>query len=178
MSQCPIAEPQHQYAGCRDGRTKLVRNSDEFPQTLPADVEQAAQAFIVIWGRSAERVRPTVSASQLRALLVAESYESITLTGLAEELRSTPSVTSRLCDRLQAAGLLVREAGTDDRREITLQLSRDGRRLLRKFRKDRQADLEEVLRIMKPRSRAALLAGLDAFHAAATELGLPDEELA
>lgn len=157
---------------------KLVRNNDGFPERLPADVEQAAQAFVVIWGRSAERIRPSVSASQLRALLLVESYESITLTGLAEELRSTPSVTSRLCDRLQAAGLLIRATGAEDRREITLQLSRDGQRLLRKFRKDRQADLEEVLRLMKPRSRAALLAGLDAFHAAATELGLPDEELA
>ncbi|MCI2423433.1 MarR family transcriptional regulator [Saccharopolyspora sp. K220] len=142
------------------------------------DLEASVGVLMVVWGRSAERIKPKVSPSQLRALVVVDRHGSINLMSLADELGSIPSVTSRLCDRLQAAGLLDRVAGADDRREVMLQLSKDGRRLLRQFRRERQADLKQVLSAMTPRSRSALLTGLSAFYAAATELGLPDEELA
>lgn len=142
------------------------------------EVEAAVGALMVVWGRSAERIKPKVSASQLRALAVIGRHHAINLMSLADELGSIPSVTSRLCDRLQAAGLLIRAASRGDRREVSLQLSKDGRRLLRQFRRERQADLKEVLEAMSPRSRNALRTGLNAFYAAATELGLPEEELA
>lgn len=142
------------------------------------DLEANVGLLVVVWGRSAERIKPKVSASQLRALVVVDRHGAINLMSLADELSSTPSVTSRLCDRLQAAGLLDRVTGADDRREVMLQLSKDGRRLLRQFQRERQADLKKVLDEMTPRSRNALLTGLSAFYAAATELGLPHEELA
>lgn len=156
----------------------LVRQSDPLPDEFLDDVETAARALVVVWGRSAERLRPKVSPSQLRALIVVDRHATINLMSLADELGSIPSVTSRLCDRLQAAGLLVREVSVGDRREIVLKLSRDGRRLLRQFRRDRKADLEAVLQQMNPRSRSALRTGLEAFYSAANELGIPDRELA
>ena len=155
-----------------------MRKPDPLSAESLDDLEAGIGVLMVVWGRSAERIKPQVSPSQLRALVVVDRHGSINLMSLADELGSIPSVTSRLCDRLQAAGLLDRLAGSDDRREVMLQLSKDGRRLLRQFRRERQADLKQVLDEMTPRSRNALLTGLSAFYAAATELGLPDEELA
>ncbi|MBB5152553.1 DNA-binding MarR family transcriptional regulator [Saccharopolyspora phatthalungensis] len=153
-----------------------MRQADPLSPEVLDDLEAGIGALLVVWGRSTERIKPKVSASQLRALVVVDRHDAITLTSLADELGSIPSVTSRLCDRLQAAGLLVRAASASDRREVMLRLSKDGRRLLRQFRRERQADIKEVLGAMSPRSRGALLTGLGAFYAAATELGLPDEE--
>jgi DNA-binding MarR family transcriptional regulator len=155
-----------------------VHQSDPLSSETVDDFEASVGALMVVWGRSAERIKPKVSASQLRALVVVERHGAINLMSLADELGSIPSVTSRLCDRLQAAGLLVRAASEGDRREVMLQLSKDGRRVLRQFRRERQADLREVLDAMSPRSRSALINGMSAFYAAATELGLPDQELA
>ncbi|WP_425441721.1 MarR family transcriptional regulator [Saccharopolyspora shandongensis] len=107
-----------------------------------------------------------------------DRHSSINLAGLSDELGSIPSVTSRLCDRLQAAGLLVRRSSAIDRREIVLQLSPDGRRFVQRFRRARKADLAAVLQQMSARSRNALLMGLNAFYSAAMELGHADEELA
>ncbi|MEY8041217.1 MarR family transcriptional regulator [Saccharopolyspora cebuensis] len=156
----------------------LARHADRLPPELPAEVEAAARALVVVWGRSSERLKPTISAAQLRALVVVDRHRTINLVSLADELGSTPSVASRLCDRLQAAGVLERGTSPGDRREVVLRLSQDGRRLLRRFHRDRRADLDEVLLAMVARSRTALLDGLNAFHLAATELGPPDEEFA
>ncbi|MER6987725.1 MarR family transcriptional regulator [Saccharopolyspora hirsuta] len=142
------------------------------------DFEAGVGLLLVVWARSAERIKPKVSASQLRALVVVDRHGAINVMSLADELGSIPSVTSRLCDRLQAAGLLDRVASEGDRREVMLQLSRDGRRLLRQFRRERQADLKQVLDAMSPRSRSALLTGMSAFYAAATELDLSEDMLA
>ena len=117
---------------------------DPVPDEILNELEAAARALVLVWGRSAERLRPKVSASQLRALIVVGRHTSINLMSLADELGSIPSVTSRLCDRLQAAGLLTRTTGVQDRREVVLNLTRDGRRLLQQFRRDRKADLREV----------------------------------
>lgn len=155
-----------------------MRKPDPLSTEHLDDLEAGIGVLMVVWGRSAERMKPKVSPSQLRALVVVDRHGSINLMSLADELGSIPSVTSRVCDRLQAAGLLDRVAGSDDRREVMLQLSRDGRRLLRQFQRERQADLKQVLDAMPPRTRIALLTGLNAFHAAATDLDLPDEELA
>lgn len=155
-----------------------MRQPDPVPAEVLDDLEVSIGTLMVVWGRSAERIKPKVSASQLRALIVVDRHGATNLMSLADELGSIPSVTSRLCDRLQAAGLLVRAASAGDRREVVLQLSKDGRRLLRQFRRERQTDLRAVLDAMSTRNRHALLTGLSAFSAVAAELGLPEEGLA
>ncbi|MEU6263013.1 MarR family transcriptional regulator [Saccharopolyspora shandongensis] len=107
-----------------------------------------------------------------------DRHSSINLAGLSDELGSIPSVTSRLCDRLQAAGLLVRRSSAINHREIVLQLSPDGRRFVQRFRRARKADLAAVLQQMSARNRNALRMGLNAFYSAAVGLGHADEELA
>ncbi|WP_075742207.1 MULTISPECIES: MarR family winged helix-turn-helix transcriptional regulator [Actinoalloteichus] len=133
-------------------------------ETRATDV--AAESLTLLLGRAGDTVRPKVSPAQLRALQVVEWHHSINLTGLAEVLGAMPSSASRLCDRLEAAGLLERRSGALDRREIELVLSPDGVRLLSRLRETRRADLGAVLSTMSRQGRTALLRGLHEFAAA------------
>ncbi len=130
------------------------------------ETEIAAQALGLVLTRANGEVYPKVPAMQLRALHFIEDHEPVNLTRLTEELGTIPSSASRLCDRLQAAGLLDRRTAVTDRREVELVLTSDGRRLLERLRAARRADLAEVLAAMTPQGRAALLHGLREFTAA------------
>jgi len=136
---------------------------------LSAAVEAAAETLVIVWGRAQEALLQPVSASQLRALLVIDMAGAVNLNGLAEKLGAIPSSASRLCDRLQAAGLLTRSAGRTDRREVVLSLTPDGRNLLRTMQTTRRTDIAKVLDAMSPDDQAALLAGLEAFRTAAAD---------
>lgn len=129
-------------------------------------MEAAAETLVIVWGRAVEKVHPKVSPSQLGALVVVQRHRSITLGRLAEELGAIPSSASRLCDRLQAAGLLTRRSNQSDRREVSLELTKDGARLLDQLRSARQAELSGVLAGMSATEQTALLNGLAGFHAA------------
>ncbi|GDY28662.1 MarR family winged helix-turn-helix transcriptional regulator [Gandjariella thermophila] len=145
----------------------LVRDSNQQPAEVAVSVEAAAESLVIIWDRCLDRVRPRVSASQLRALLVVDRHQSINLGGLADELGAIPSSASRLCDRLEAAGLMARRTSPDDRREVALSLTAAGSRLLADLREARRSELAQVLAAMPPAARSALVTGLRGFHDAA-----------
>ena len=98
--------------------------------------------------------------AQVRALLVIEAAEDLNVTGLARALGTSPSATSRLCDRLVAAGLLARVPAADSRREILLRLTESGQRLAAWIRDQRRTALTRVLETISPRGRADLSRGL------------------
>ncbi|ALV38367.1 MarR family transcriptional regulator [Streptomyces sp. CdTB01] len=124
----------------------------------------AAELLEVVWGRAS--TAPT-SASQLRVLHILEHHDGINLRSLAESLASTPPSTSRLCDRLVAAGLVERVVSAEDRREVRLHLSGRGRAYLADLRTRRERELRSVLADMPVAKRIALLEGLEAFCDAA-----------
>ncbi|HLL35000.1 MAG TPA: MarR family transcriptional regulator, partial [Streptomyces sp.] len=114
----------------------------------------AAELLEVLWGRASTA---PASASQLRVLLMLEHHEGINLGTLADSLASTPPSTSRLCDRLQAAGFVDRVVSPTDRREVRLRLSTRGRAFLADLRARRQKELQAVLAHMPAAKRVALL---------------------
>ncbi|MET8948696.1 MarR family transcriptional regulator [Streptomyces sp. NPDC004542] len=138
------------------------------PRPEPAEVARvtatAAELLEVLWGRASTA---PASASQLRVLLILEHQEGINLRTLAQSLASTPPSTSRLCDRLEAAGFVRRVMSPDDRREVRLHLSSRGRAFLADLRTRREGTLESVLDLMPAAKRTALLEGLEAFCDAA-----------
>lgn len=101
-----------------------------------------------------------VPAAQLHALLVTEVYRGLSIGVLARSLHTSPSAVSRLCDRLQDAGLIVRTSGAGDRRAVMITLSSSGRALLAGVHRERRARLARSLDRMSPAGRAALLRGL------------------
>jgi DNA-binding MarR family transcriptional regulator len=134
----------------------LPQPEDEMART----VSRAAELLEVLWGRASTA---PVSASQLRALLVLEHNEGINLRTLADALGSSPPSISRLCDRLEAMGLVDRSPSTASRRELELHLSSRGRTYLAELRARRERELQAVLARMPTAKRQALVQGLDAF---------------
>src|SRR5260221_9580456 len=59
--------------------------------------------------RAVEGLDPDVPPAQMRALLTIDHAGSLNLSRLAGALGTTPSAASRLCDRMQAAGLGTRD---------------------------------------------------------------------
>ncbi|MET8121706.1 MarR family transcriptional regulator [Micromonospora sp. NPDC005189] len=139
-------------------------NGPPGPETsMAAALDAAAAALLGIWESAREGTANRVSGAQLRAVMVVEQSDGINLRRLATQLDMLLSSASRLCDRLVAAGMLQREPGHFDRREISLHLTPDARRLLAELRADRQAQLATVLDGMSATGRDALLRGMREF---------------
>lgn len=149
----------------------MVAFADESPQLgeCAAEIEAVAERFAAIWTSPHSALDIPVPATQLRVLFILADRDGVNLSGLARELGSLLSSASRLCDRLEAAGLIVRESGRQSRREITIRLSPDGRDLLDRVRRHRRTELEKVLTAMPSAARADLLTGLTAFRDAVSE---------
>lgn len=96
------------------------------------------------------------------------------LTTLAQAIGAIASSASRLCDRLEAAGLLSRSIASDSRREITISLTAEGCRRLEAFDAVRHQDFSVVLAQMSPEARESLRVGLTAFAEAALLAYEPD----
>jgi DNA-binding MarR family transcriptional regulator len=140
--------------------------SDPLADPLVAIIEEAASFLTALWNRETEDL--PASATQLHVLLIVERHRDINLSGLASQLGALVSSASRLCDRLEAAGLLHRLPGSS-RRAVMLRLSPEGRALLDRLRRQRREDLARVLTRMPPAARTALAAGLSQFRTAAAK---------
>jgi DNA-binding MarR family transcriptional regulator len=113
---------------------------------------------------------PGVPPTQLRVLTIVAGNRHTNMSRLAEALGVVPSSASRLCDRLEATGLLRRVPDPRDRREVRLLLTPAARRLLEELRDRRRAALAAVLERMTPAARQDLVRALAAFDAAAGSL--------
>lgn len=136
---------------------------------MAAELDETAAALLGIWESAREGTAGRVSGAQLRAVMVVEQHDGINLRRLATRLDMLLSSASRLCDRLVAAGMLEREPGRFDRREISLHLTPEGRRLLAELRADRQARLAVVLAGMSLAGRDALRDGMREFDEVARQ---------
>jgi len=122
----------------------------------------------VLWERGRDAVPTTpVSPSQLRVLLVLHEEDGINLRRLGEVLDATPSSVSRLCDRLEAMGLIERLPSPSSRRELELHLTRRAETYLAELRARRERALLDVLDRMPAPARRSLIKGLEGFRAAA-----------
>ncbi|MER7760154.1 MarR family transcriptional regulator [Streptomyces sp. NPDC097619] len=139
-----------------------------------AEACAVAELLDVLWRPGHEAVAAPVPPSQLRALTVIEQRDGINLRDLGEVLGSAAPAVSRLCDRLEAAGLVRRSRASTSRREVELRLSRQGHAVLADTRALRARRTAEVLERMSPEDRRALAEGLAAFRAAATALTGPE----
>src|ERR1700749_1098314 len=95
-------------------------------QRAAAEGGVAAEALVGIWAQVAESLDVRVSPPQLRALTAVGRYGELNLSQLAEALGALPSSASRLCDRLEAGGLLTRDTGRARRRAVRLRLAPAG----------------------------------------------------
>lgn len=146
-------------------RAQLRRNA-----TVADPVLAQAHSLVLLWDRAEDWAVPRIPPSQLRVLAALDRSGPMNLTALARELGAIPSSASRLCDRLEAAGLLTREISSGSRREVTLGVSTEGRRRLEGFAAVRRDDFAAVLEQMTPMARASLVDALRQFNEAAAQV--------
>ncbi|MFJ5807842.1 MarR family transcriptional regulator [Streptomyces sp. NBC_01426] len=129
-----------------------------------------AELLEVLLARGQDATTPAISPSQLRALLVVEQSEGINLRTLGAMLGSRPPSVTRLCDRMEAMGLLTRSRSRTSGREVELYPTRQGRALLDEYRAIRLRELSAVLDRMEPAGIEALVVGLTGLRQAAEDL--------
>ena len=137
--------------------------------SVPAGAVEAAllvvESLDALQGRGHESMPGgPIPPSQLRALLAIERSEGMNLRSLGEALASKAPAVSRLCDRLQADGLLERVPSPNSRREVELRLSRRGHALLAEYRAARVKELQAVLASMSTTDLAHLIRGMAGFR--------------
>jgi DNA-binding MarR family transcriptional regulator len=136
---------------------------------VAAAVESTAESLLSVLDGARLAQSPAVPPTQLRVLTIVAAAGHTNMSRLAEALEVVPSSASRLCDRLEATGLLRRVPDPRDRREVRLLLTPAARRLLDDLRDRRRHALAEVLARMTPAGRGELVRALAAFGAAAAE---------
>ncbi len=134
---------------------------------VAAAIESKAEALVGVLDAARLALTPAIPPTQLRVLTIIAASRHTNMSRLAEALAVVPSSASRLCDRLEATGLLRRELDPRDRREVRLLLTRDARRLLDDVRERRRQAVAEVLARMSPSARQELADSLHAFADAA-----------
>ncbi|WP_149547445.1 MarR family winged helix-turn-helix transcriptional regulator [Streptomyces marokkonensis] len=145
------------------------------PDAVALDIADAVESLTNLWSTAAQRAALRLSTHQLRALLVLEAATDLNLTALAERLGIGLPTASRLCDRLEAAGMLERSLHPERRREVRLSLTAQGRRVLDDVAARRARALAAVLAGMEPAERSALRRAMKAFLAARSGEPRPPE---
>lgn len=139
---------------------------------IAAAVETTAESLLAVLDAARLAQTPAVPPAQLRVLTIVAANRHTNMSRLAEALDVVPSSASRLCDRLEATGLLRRVPDPRDRREVRLLLTPSAKKMLAELRERRRAALAEVLERMPPPAREELVRALRAFE---TATGTGDE---
>ena len=139
---------------------------------LEDDVLLSATRVVVgISVRAADQLGEA-SLVQLRALTVLSELAAANLVQLADGMGVTVSTTSRLVDRLVAAGLADRRPSEVTRREITITLTPAGRGVLQRYDDLRVRALRARLGQLGPGRRTAVVDAL--ADLTATTPGVPE----
>jgi DNA-binding MarR family transcriptional regulator len=140
---------------------------DDRVTDVAAAVESAVDSLVSVLDAARLAQTPAVPPAQLRVLTIIAGNRHTNMSRLAEALDVVPSSASRLCDRLEATGLLRRVPDPRDRREVRLTLTPAARKLLEQLRERRRLALAEVLDRMPGTARQELVRALQAFAEAA-----------
>jgi DNA-binding MarR family transcriptional regulator len=108
-----------------------------------------------------------LSPVQLRALTFLHASPRVNLNDMALAMGVTVSTTSRLVDRLVAAGLVDRSPSAQSRREISLTITATGRRRLQRYDRRRLAEARARLAELPAAEQDTLLAALTKLSAGA-----------
>jgi len=128
-----------------------------------AAVESTVDSLVSVLEAASLAQTPNVPPAQLRVLSIIALNQHTNMNRLAEALEVVPSSASRLCDRLEATGLLRRVPDPRDRREVRLMITPAARRLLDQLHERRRQALAQVIDRMTPGDQKDLVRVLQAF---------------
>jgi DNA-binding MarR family transcriptional regulator len=104
--------------------------------------------------------RKGLSVPQFRALLKVQNHPAASLSMVAEHLGASMPTASRTVDTLVAKGLLSRESSSEDRRQVRLQLTADGKAIVCAARRATQAQMEAQFAHLSPAERSTVRDGM------------------
>lgn len=142
-------------------------------QPLTEELVEAIESLVGDWSRAETEVEPFMSPPQLRLLKILGTVDSMSVGVAAERMESLSSSVTRLCNRLESGGLIRRSTGADDRREVLLSLTTDGRQFLERLAERRAAYINAALSRMSNAALKSLRDGLLAYEKAANSDGRP-----
>jgi DNA-binding MarR family transcriptional regulator len=134
-----------------------------------ANLEMLTRALVGVTLQSLEVLSGEVSLPQFRLLLAAATLGRVPSSRLAAAAAVPASSVTRLADKLEAAGLLVRGADGRSRSIVTIEITASGRDLVARVVARRQALLAAVLARMAPADRAAVAQAAALFAELATD---------
>jgi DNA-binding MarR family transcriptional regulator len=129
----------------------------------------ASRLLVAVSARSIAAVEETITLAQFRLLVVLDGRGPVKLIGLAELLAVNPSATTRMVDRLVAAGMVDRRQNPATRREVVIGLTGAGREVVRGVTERRRAEIAEIVARMPEAARHGLVEALLAFTEAGDE---------
>ncbi len=139
-------------------------DSDELDMT---QVETGLAVLRKACDKAVDKLGGAVPGVQLRALLIFDDAGgSLDMRQLAAELTTSVTAASKVCDRMQEAGLVTVE-DTSSRGAFCCMLTDSGTRLARWIRDRQRMALSKVVYSMRPPARDALIHGLGELAAVA-----------
>jgi DNA-binding MarR family transcriptional regulator len=138
-------------------------------EAVTSAVLTASRLLVAVSARSLAAVEDSVTLPQFRMLVILDGHGPVKLASLAELLAVNPSTALRMVERLLAAGLVDRQVNPEVRREISLQLTESGRRVVADVTSRRREEIARVVTRLEPAQRLALVEALGAFAEAGGE---------
>ena len=126
-------------------------------------VMDASRVLVAMIAQSIATTDPGLTLPQMRVLTIVSRQGPLNLNAVAQSLGVHPSNATRTCNRLVEAGLLDRRDNPEDRRNIVLTLTPQGRDLWEGVMDHRRRSIEGVVRRLTPKEREQLADGLTAF---------------
>ena len=139
-------------------------------QTLVEEFLTASRALIGLAVHSLGSAPVDVTPPQHRVLVLLAGRGARSVTEIAQELGVNRSNATRICDRLERAGLVRRSTGAEDHRVVQVDLTPEGLALVDAVTRSRRDEIARVLRGMSAAERRSAVRALEAFNRAACEL--------
>lgn len=160
-----ITAPELRY-NSRMTRSKVGANDVD---ALTDAVLTASRLLVAVSARSLAAVEETITLPQFRMLVLLDGRGALRISSLAELLDVNPSTATRMVDRLAATEMIVRQPNPATRREVVVELSDGGRRVVRDVTRRRRAAISRIVAKMSEDERRGLVAALTAFTEAGGE---------
>lgn len=139
------------------------------PNDAVVETLTASRALLGVIARSLATVMDTVTLPQFRVLVVLSDFGPLRMGELSEKLGANQSSFSRFADRMVTAGLIARQVGIANRREVIITLTGLGRDIHDTVTEARRAEIATLLGSLSPAERQAVKTGFEVFAGAAGE---------
>lgn len=101
-----------------------------------------------------------LSVPQFRTMALLHHHRGASLSHIAEHIGLTLPTMSRMIDTLVKRGFVMREASPDDRRRVTLVLTKQGRAAFDAARRETRTRLVEKMKALSPSEREEIVRAL------------------